>query len=369
MPTDFDVFLSHNSKDKPAVRELAETLRSRGLKVWLDEWDLIPGRPWQDALEEIIQTVRSAAVLVGKDGLGPWEIPEMRGCLSEFVNRKLPVIPVLLNGAPDRPALPLFLKQFTWVDLRAGLTEEGLDRLQWGITGKKPTYRPAPPPPPPEDPVLTVYRTWAIRFLWIPGGRFQMGSNENPEEKPAHWVRISPFLLGEAPVTNQQYARFLSETGTREPDYWRDPRFSGPDQPVVGVSWDDAVAFCKWLSKMLGRKIMLPSEAQWEFAARGTDGREYPWESRQPPDATKACCGLDPQTASRPQLAPIQQAGAPSEHSIKPVTSGSGAKTFGTRMRTQTGWESPWIRLKARVPLTQSGGFCGVAVGFVQQSA
>lgn len=71
---------------------------------------------------------------------------------------------------------------------------------------------------------------------------------------------------------------------------------------MVGVSWDDAVAFCKWLSKMLGRKIMLPSEAQWEFAARGTDGREYPWESRQPPDATKACFGLDPQTG---QPAPV----------------------------------------------------------------
>lgn len=140
-PKPFDVFLSHNSKDKPAVRQLAEILKTRGLTVWLDEWELVPGRPWQEALEEIIQTANSAAVLVGKDGLGPWEIPEMRGCLSEFVKRRIPVIPVLLPNAPQQPVLPLFLTQFTWVDLRGGLTDVGIDRLQWGITGSKPNLQ------------------------------------------------------------------------------------------------------------------------------------------------------------------------------------------------------------------------------------
>ncbi|MDQ3813212.1 MAG: toll/interleukin-1 receptor domain-containing protein, partial [Armatimonadota bacterium] len=122
----FDVFLSHNSKDKPAVRKLGEALKARGLEPWLDEWELIPGRPWQEALEDIIQSTKSAAVLIGKDGLGPWEEPEMRACLSEFVRRKMPVIPILLPGARKKPKLPLFLTQFTWVDLRAGLTDEGI---------------------------------------------------------------------------------------------------------------------------------------------------------------------------------------------------------------------------------------------------
>jgi nucleotide-binding universal stress UspA family protein len=134
----FDVFLSYNSKDKPAVRELAEALRALGLRVWLDEWELVPGRPWQEALEEVIETSGASAVLVGKDGLGPWQDAEMRGCLSEFVARDLPVIPVLLPDAPSEPGLPLFLRRFTWVDLRGGLTEEGIDRLHWGITGKRP---------------------------------------------------------------------------------------------------------------------------------------------------------------------------------------------------------------------------------------
>ncbi len=134
----FDVFLSHNSKDKPAVRQLTEALEARGLKVWLDEQQLVPGRPWQKELEEIIETARTAAVLVGRDSLGPWETEEMRACLSQFVKRHLPVIPVLLPNATTQPQLPLFLQEFTWVDLRSGLTGENLDRLEWGITGVKP---------------------------------------------------------------------------------------------------------------------------------------------------------------------------------------------------------------------------------------
>ena len=157
MPDTFDVFLSHNSKDKPAVRQIAEALRDeRGLKVWLDEWELPPGVPWQDELEKIIETVRSAAVMIGNEGLGPWEAPEMRACISEMVDRKLRVIPVLLPEAPPSLKLPIFLKQNTWVDLRGGITEEGLDRLQWGITRIKPVPKakasgpdrsPSPQPP------------------------------------------------------------------------------------------------------------------------------------------------------------------------------------------------------------------------------
>jgi hypothetical protein len=135
----FDVFLSHSSREKPVVRDIAEKLKARGLSVWLDEWELVPGRPWQEALEEIIHTASSAAVLVGADGLGPWETPEIRACLCEFVNRRLPVIPVLLPDALAQPELPLFLKQFTWVDLSSGITAKGLDRLEWGITGQKNT--------------------------------------------------------------------------------------------------------------------------------------------------------------------------------------------------------------------------------------
>ena len=138
----FDVFLSHNSKDKSAVKSLGMALKQRGLSVWLDEWELRPGLTWQNALEDIIGCCKSAAVCFGSSGVGPWEEPEMQALLHRFVDEKkagniVPIIPVLLPGAPADVGLPLFLQAFTWVDLRGGLTAEGLARLRWGITGEK----------------------------------------------------------------------------------------------------------------------------------------------------------------------------------------------------------------------------------------
>ena len=97
----FDVFLSHNSKDKPAVKSLGAALKQRGLSVWLDEWELRPGLTWQDALEDIVTGCKSAAVCFGGSGVGPWEDPEMQALLRRFVNDKkigniVPIIPVLL---------------------------------------------------------------------------------------------------------------------------------------------------------------------------------------------------------------------------------------------------------------------------------
>ena len=133
-----DTFLCHNSSEKPKVKELAAKLQSHGISVWLDEWNLVPGRLWQEALESVIESISSALILVGSDGFGPWQDREMRAFLSEFVNRDAPVIPVLLPGAPSKVKLPIFLKQFTWVDLRDGLSKEGINKIVWGITGTKP---------------------------------------------------------------------------------------------------------------------------------------------------------------------------------------------------------------------------------------
>jgi len=134
----FDVFLSHNSKDKPAVRALAALLSARGITVWFDEDQLIPGRRWQPLMEEGIKRSRTGAVLIGADGLGPWEDTEMQVFLRAAVSENKRVIPVLLPGASERPQLPAFLSLHTWVDLRTGFEKEGINKLIWGITGKKP---------------------------------------------------------------------------------------------------------------------------------------------------------------------------------------------------------------------------------------
>ncbi len=146
----YDVFLSHNSKDKPAVREIAEALRNREIVPWFDLDDLRPGVPWQDELEKAILAIPASAVFVGNHGMGPWQKPEVRACISKMVERGRPVIPVLLPGAPDKLDIGIFLAENTWVDLRQGITADGLDRLIWGITGKKPDRRtPTPSSGPP----------------------------------------------------------------------------------------------------------------------------------------------------------------------------------------------------------------------------
>ncbi len=136
--TKYDVFLCHNSADKPMVRRLASALLRRKIKPWFDEWCLIPGRPWQEALEQTIQNIGCATVLVGESGIGPWEDREMRAFLNEFVRRNVSVIPVLLPGTAVKPALPLFLSAFTWIDMREGIRKRSIDRLVWGITGVQP---------------------------------------------------------------------------------------------------------------------------------------------------------------------------------------------------------------------------------------
>jgi hypothetical protein len=142
MSGEFNVFLSHNSQDKPAVRELAVALRKRGLRVWLDEDELRPGIGGLNSLEDGIRVSASVAVLIGKDGLGPWEDEEMQAALRLAVEDRRPVIPVILPDAPRPPDRPLFLNNRTWVDLRPALSEDGLNRLVWGITNVKPDPQP-----------------------------------------------------------------------------------------------------------------------------------------------------------------------------------------------------------------------------------
>src|SRR5438128_2569674 len=104
----------------------------------------------------------------------------------------------------------------------------------------------------------------------VPGGSFLMGDDEGQfDERPAHLVRVAPVRLGRFPVTNREYAVFLAEAGAPEPRFWRDDRFNEPTQPVVGVSWFDAEAYCRWLSAVMGATYRLPTEAEREWAAMG----------------------------------------------------------------------------------------------------
>jgi formylglycine-generating enzyme required for sulfatase activity len=137
-------------------------------------------------------------------------------------------------------------------------------------------------------------------MVFVPAGPFLMGSDKGKDnqayddELPQHEVVLPGYWIGRYPVTNEAYREFIEGGGyqTRahwteagwnwkrdraQPGYWTDAKYNDPQQPVVGVTWYEAAAYCRWLSERAGVEVKLPSEAEWEKAARGTDGRIYPW--------------------------------------------------------------------------------------------
>jgi sulfatase modifying factor 1 len=123
----------------------------------------------------------------------------------------------------------------------------------------------------------------------IPAGWFSMGCDVGrDDEKPAHSVWVDAFDLASRQTTNTEYVIFLSATRQPLPPTMADGALSDPEQPVVAVSWHDAVAYCVWLSGASGKRYRLPSEAEWERAARGgIEGELYPWgdfSTEQVPD-------------------------------------------------------------------------------------
>lgn len=125
-----------------------------------------------------------------------------------------------------------------------------------------------------------------MEFVEIPAGWFWMGWEDGAAgERPRHRVWVDGFTVAVHPVTNAEYADYLAAAGAPAPPFWTDSRFRDPAQPVVGVNWSDAARFCEWFSRTLDRPHRLPTEAEWEKAARGgLDGARYPWGD-QPPEA------------------------------------------------------------------------------------
>jgi len=137
-------------------------------------------------------------------------------------------------------------------------------------------------------------------YVLVPAGAFRMGDNFGDglsRERPVHMVELDAFYIGRFEMTNGEWRKFRDDPGYDDAtfwpggrvvprdqvSYWRDPGNHGggtpdsDDYPVLGVNWDSATAYCHWLSAKTGRKYRLPTEAEWEKAARGTDQRRYPW--------------------------------------------------------------------------------------------
>jgi hypothetical protein len=131
---EFDVFLAHNSIDKPFVKYIAQRLRRSRLKPWLDEEAILPGQIIQEEIQKVILQIKSAAIFIGKHGLGRWQKVELRSLYTQCVEKGIPVIPVLLPDADEFPSELVFLKEHKWVMFTTGIEDKkALEELKSAI--------------------------------------------------------------------------------------------------------------------------------------------------------------------------------------------------------------------------------------------
>jgi len=224
---------------------------------------------------------------------------ELRDSKGELFARFEGQANIEINGSIYTP-LPqvgvcLFAMQRAMDDLKKKILAEGASiRRHLATSGAIPPQRDrqevaVPPTPSPSRPSVapstTPPGTKGGEMVLVPAGEFTMGSNHGKDdEQPAHRVYLDTFFIDTYEVTNAQYAEFMRSTGHTPPygDPWprntrqgQNPPSGYEDHPVVGVSWLDAQAYCQWAGKRL------PTEAEWEKAARGTDGRTYPWGEQE----------------------------------------------------------------------------------------
>ena len=276
------IFLCHSSGDKPEVRNLYQRLSSDGFDPWLDEEKLLPGQQWKVEIPKAVKTSDVVIVClshkaINKSGYVQKEIKFALDKAEEQPEDTISLIPLKLEecDVPER------LQRWQWVDL---FEEKGYERLMRSLQMRAGTITSGSNPKTnliqrPEEVTYveeneTFINTIDMEFVLIQPGEFDMGSPANEtgrfdDEGPVHHVTISEaFYLGKYEVTQKQWHEVMGDNPSH---------FKGDDLPVESVLWNEVQEFIKKLNeKESTNKYRLPSEAEWEYAARaGTTTRYF----------------------------------------------------------------------------------------------
>ncbi len=315
------VFISYRHDTEAhdlSVRALADALRGHGVDAWIDQYDPHQPLTWEEWM--VRQMEDAAYILVictekykhtvrreGKVGEGLGVLQEF-GQIREELNRAGGVnpkfLPVLLPGSTAED-IPTGLRGFNRYSVKRFVREDkGYEALLRRIyqepevvapsLGVKPDFTApvssapvlgAVPDLPPVAPKRAI-----LEMVPIPAGSFMMGGNVYDNEQPIHRVELSGYSISKYPVRVQDYLEYSKGKKVAMPPF---PDFnknwSKKEHPIVNVSWFDAKGYCGWLSEVTGEEYDLPTEAEWEYAARGgLKGKKYPWEGDF--DVSKLCC-------------------------------------------------------------------------------
>jgi formylglycine-generating enzyme len=326
------VFISHAHEDADFAHRLAADLGACGWRVWIAPESILPGEKWVDAIERGLAASGVFVVALTPAAIrSRWVKTETNAAIALEHREAVRLVPLDAEACE----VPLLWSSYQCVSFR-NTYEDGLQGL---LSWLDPPKVSTPPPPlvsvqkpatadprgedaaqpvrqtipavpktaraaatqPAAQPlpgILTVESPIHLELVRVPAGEFLMGSDPKvdkdatDDEQPQHRLYLPDFYIGKYPVTNDQYAAFVKATRQAAPGHWKNGKipWGTGNHPVVKVSWTDAVAFCRWLSQTSGKPLRLSTEAEWEKAARGVDGRLYPW-GNQPP--AKELCNFD----------------------------------------------------------------------------
>jgi formylglycine-generating enzyme required for sulfatase activity len=289
------IFLSYSSKDRALAEPIYLGLRAQGHKVFFDRTDLPPGEEYDNRIRQAIEGSHLFVFLASPESLEPgsYTLTELSIAQKTWEHPGGRLLPVVLRSIGlDR--LPPYLKSVTLLEPEGNVPAAVADavhriamarrramlaNLAKGLAaviliGIGVYFYLAK-----RQPSQEIIAKDGAPAVLIPAGNFTMGDDE---EAPLREIYVDPFYVDKYEVTTSRYAKFLRATGSvRPPDHWKDVSLDkSGDLPVVGVDWQDADAYCRWAGKRL------PTEAEWEKAARGTDGRVYPWGNDEPTAAS-----------------------------------------------------------------------------------
>ena len=306
------IFISYRrGLDTPSAGWLRALLIEHGFtsdQVFLDVDGIQPGEDFVEILEAQVEGCDVLLCTIGRgwlDAIDRLAEPKdyVRIEIAAALAKRKRVIPLLLDEArmPTADLLPEELQPLTRrqaVSLRHDRLRSDLRDLvpvlQKALATPRPQAGPRRQPTPqaptePGKPFRDMDAPWCPEMVVIPAGDFMMGSPETEagrsgDEGPQHRVTIAHSLaIGKFPVTFDEYDHFCAATAYDKPE---DQGWGRGRRPVINVSWDDAKAYCAWLSQVTGKPYRLPSEAEWEYACRAGTTTRYAWGDKVTPEKT-----------------------------------------------------------------------------------